>query len=421
MEERASFSGYKNVAYFPNWDIYGRNYQPYDLPINDLTHVLYCFCNVGSDGSVELSDTYADLQKHYPTDSWNDVGNNVYGNVKQLYILKKQNRNMKTLLSIGGWTYGPNFAAPLTTAAGRAQFVSTSVTFVKDLGFDGIDIDWEYPADADQASAFVSLLQELRTALDAYTSQYGGPRMLITAAMPAGPQNYDIMQLSQMGQYVDFFNLMAYDYAGSFSSLSPPSPLPLDSEPPSNTEPPIDLSGHMANLYPSASNPLSTPFSTDKAVTDYIAAGVNSRQIVMGIPLYGRSFDDTTGLGQPYNGVGQGSWEAGVWDFKVLPIAPAVEEYDASAGASYSWDSTNQIINSYDNMYSLHQKTSYIESKSLGGAMYWEASGDRNGSQSLMGAGFGDLGAAGGIEQVQNNLNYPASQYANMVAGMPNN
>ena len=182
-----------------------------------------------------------------------------------------------------------------------------------------------------------------------------------------------------------------------------------------------DLTGHMANLYPSKSNPGSTPFSTDRAVTDYIAAGVPSNQIVMGIPLYGRSFDQTAGLGKPYNGVGQGSWEAGVWDFKVLPIAPAVEQYDTEAGASYSWDSTNQIIVSYDNMASLHDKTNYVKSKSLGGGMFWEASGDRNGSESLMAAAFSDFSSGVGIEKVQNNLNYPGSQYANMVANFPNN
>ena len=142
----------------------------------------------------------------------------------------------------------------------------------------------------------------------------------------------------------------------------------------------------------------------------------------MGIPLYGRSFTGTAGLGKPFSGVGSGSWENGVWDYKVLPIAPAVEQYDAEAGASYSWDAQNQIIVSYDNMQSLHKKTAYISSKSLGGAMYWEANGDRNTtSTSLMHAAFGDLSASGGIEQVQNTLSYSGSQYDNMKAGMPNN
>ncbi|KAK3389416.1 glycoside hydrolase superfamily [Podospora didyma] len=391
--ERRQASGYKNIVYFTNWGIYGRDYQPAQLPASQITHVLYSFANVRPEGEVYLSDTYADLDKHYPTDSWNDVGTNVYGCVKQLFLLKKANRHLKVLLSIGGWTYSTNFAAAASTATTRALFASSSVRLLADLGFDGIDVDWEYPANAAEAQNFVLLLQAIRSALDSYSSQYaGGYHFLLTVASPAGPVNYNKMQLRSMGQVLDFFNLMAYDYSGSWDTIA----------------------GHQANLYPSSGAPVTTPFSTDRAVSDYIAAGVPASKIVLGLPIYGRSFANTDGLGKPFSGAGGGTWETGVYDYKALPRPGATTSYDAVSGATYSYSASAREFVSYDTPDMIAKKVAYLKGRGLGGSMFWEASADRtDAAGSLITTSFNALG---GIDRSQNQLSFPNSKYANMRA-----
>ncbi|ETS86333.1 Chitinase 1 [Pestalotiopsis fici W106-1] len=392
IQQRAS--SYENSVYFVNWGIYGRAYTPQMLPAGEITHVLYAFANIQQDGTVYSSDSYADYQIHWAGDSWNDVGNNAYGCVKQLYLLKKANRNLKTLLSIGGWTYSTNFAAATSTAASRATFTSTAITLMKDWGFDGIDIDWEYPASETEAANFVSLLQTVRSALDDYAAQYApGYHFLLTVASPAGPAHYSQLQLSSMAAVLDYFNLMAYDYAGSWDNTS----------------------GHQANLYYDASNPTATKFSTDAAITDYLAAGVPSDKIILGMPIYGRAFEATSGVGEPYTGVGSGSWENGIWDYKALPKAGATEIYDAVAGATYSYNSATQELITYDTPEMIQRKVSYLQGKGLGGSMFWEASSDKNGSDSLIGTSYSSLGS---IKNTQNLLSYPDSQYDNIKAGM---
>lgn len=386
--------GSANAVYFTNWGIYGRDYQPADLPASQISHVLYSFMNIRADGTIYSGDTYADLEKHYPDDSWNDVGNNAYGCVKQLYKLKQANRNLKTMLSIGGWTWSTNFPAAAATAATRKTFAQSAVGFLKDWGFDGIDIDWEYPADDTEGSNMVLLLQAIRDELDAYAAKFAdGHHFELSIAAPAGQANYKWLKMADLGKVLDHVNLMAYDFAGSWSSFS----------------------GHDANIFPNPGNSNATPFNTDDAVKAYINGGVPAEKIVLGMPIYGRSFQQTDGIGKAYNGIGQGSWEAGIWDYKVLPKAGATVEYDDVAKGYYSYDSATKELISFDTPAMIKTKVSYLQGLGLGGSMFWEASADKTGEDSLIGTSFNALG---GLDSTQNFLSYPNSQYDNIKSGL---
>lgn len=234
--------------------------------------------------------------------------------------------------------------------------------------------------------------------------------MLLTVACPAGPQNYEKMHLEAMDEHLDFWNLMAYDYAGSWDSHA----------------------GHQANLYSSKSNPQSTPFSTLTAIKYYTSQGVHPSKLVLGMPLYGRAFSATDGPGTPFSGAGEGSWEQGVWDFKALPKDGAKEMIDENIGASWSYDAGRRVMVSYDTKEMSERKVEFIKKHGLGGAMWWESSADKKGNESsiltvciplLLARDLTEakqaVNALHDMDRSHNTLEFPDSKYDNLRNEFP--
>ena len=233
-----------------------------------------------------------------------------------------------------------------------------------------------------EAQAYVELLSGLRHALDVYGQRAtpNDPHYLLTIAAPCSPQQYQILKLKDMDRYLDFWNLMAYDFSGSWDQVA----------------------NHQANLYGGA-------ISVSKAVDDYKHRGVPLSKMVLGIPAYGRGFVGTGGPGQPYRHASE--TEGGTYLYKDLPRQNAQEHFNKRAGASWSHDGSEFI--SYDSPEAVRAKAAYIKDKGMLGAMFWELSGDVPADQdrSLVRT---MAHALGHLDQSQNHIAYPESVHPNV-------
>ncbi|MFJ8900846.1 glycosyl hydrolase family 18 protein [Streptomyces sp. NPDC102351] len=351
------------LGYFTEWGVYGRNYHVKNLvtsgTASKITHINYAFGNV-KNGQCTVDDTYAAYDKAYTADqsvsgqadTWDQP---LRGNFNQLRQLKAKYPHIKVLYSFGGWTYSGGFGQ---AAQNPAAFARSCKQVVEDPRwadvFDGIDIDWEYPnacgltCDSSGPAAFKNLSQALRNEF--------GQNYLVTAAITADGSNGGKIDAADYGgaaQYLDWYNVMTYDYFGAFNAQGPTAPhSPLTS---------------YAGI-PQAG------FNSADAIAKLKAKGVPSKKLLLGIGFYGRGWTGVTqsAPGGTATGAAPGTYEAGIEDYKVLKNScPAT---GTIAGTAYAHCGTNWW--SYDTPATINSKMAWAKAQGLGGAFYWEFSGD---------------------------------------------
>jgi chitinase len=435
------------AAYFDQWGVYGNAYYPSNLAnsgaAGELNTIDYAFENISDAApyqcfeSIQAADTndsdpnagngagdaFADYQKEYTSGNSVDGSSDVYsqpikGNFNQLRELKAKYPNLKLMVSIGGWTYSKFFSDAAATAASRQAFVSSCINlFIKGnlptgisgdpsggtssaAGlFDGIDIDWEYPASsaghagndysaADTAN-YTALLAEFRSELDAYGATVGKHYQL-TTTLPAGQDKISLIQTNQIGQYLDYASLMAYDMHGSWETTGP-----------TNFQDPVTQ----------ASNDPSTPvapgnldYSVQTAVTAYttglpaygIPGGFPANKLVLGVPFYWRGWSGVStagsdyGLYEPATGASAQfslSATAGTAFYKELESAgltnSTYEHWDSTTDAAWIYNPSTGSFYTGDTAQSITTKAVYAKTNGLGGMFAYSLEGDDSASTLL--------------------------------------
>ncbi|AHL22681.1 glycosyl hydrolase family 18 protein [Thermococcus nautili] len=343
---------YRIVVYYISWGIYARAFSPYSIPFENVTHVLYAFLKPLPNGTVTWADPYADPM-----------------NFEALQRLKKKYPAVKILVSVGGWTLSKYFSDIAADPIKRENFAGSVVEILKKYGFDGVDIDWEYPGGGgmegnhvrpDDGENFVLLLKTLRKALDNASTW---KHYLLTVAAPADTTIASRVNWGEVSKIVDFIDVMAYDYAGPW----------------------LNVTYFNAPLYRDPSGP--GLGSVNETISWYLKR-VPGEKLVLGVPFYGRSFANVPptnhGLYQPFNGTPSGTWGPAVethgvmdyWDIAGRIASGKCTRYWSSA-SKVPWAYCRGVFITYDDPESIAIKVEYALNHTLGGVMVWEITADR--------------------------------------------
>jgi chitinase len=428
---QAATSGDVKFAYFDQWSIYQNTFYVKNLDTmgiaGKLDYLIYDFENIdptnltcfeankatdpdpGGENDPNAGDgagdQFADYQKTFDASTSVDgvadaFGQPIAGNFNQLRKLRARYPNLKILLSIGGWTYSKYFSDVARTAASRQKFVSSCVDMfltgnIPAAGgyggagtaagiFDGFDIDWEYPGSSgghlgnhvdpgNDPANFTALLAEFRGELTAWGASHGGRRTYLTAALPSGQDKVRFVQTNQIGQYLDYANIMTYDMHGAWDATGP-----------TNLQDPLFTSPNdpMAPVPPGSGK-----YSVDEAMRAWtqgapaygIPGGFPASKATVGFPFYYRGWTGVPaggnhGLYQSATGPSQGFTLSGnvpgVAMYKEITniVANAADTfYDPQTRAAWFYDGTNLYVG--DSAQSIQAKADYIHCSGYAGAM----------------------------------------------------
>ncbi|XP_076366400.1 putative chitinase 10 [Tachypleus tridentatus] len=343
------------VCYFTNWSHKrhgtGR-FVPEDLDPHLCTHVVFAFAGIKD---LKLS----------PTDEEDETRGNSKGLYDRVLALKRKNPILKVLLGVGGWLIGSRPFRELTENTYRkSQFIFNTIEFLRQQGFDGMELNWEFPRGVEDKTRFTGLVKDLKEAFNGEARVSKKSKLFLSAALPSNFEairaGYDVEEVSK---YLDMMNVMTYDFHGDWENQV----------------------GHNSPLFAlqSASRHQSK-LTVDYSAAEWVKQGAPREKLCIGIPTYGRSFTlsntSMTDIGAPAAGGGlPGNYtgESGFLSF--FEICDFLK-----SGAVLVWDNEQMVPYAYkddqwvgfDDLRSIKFKAQWLKQAGYGGVMIWSVDMD---------------------------------------------
>lgn len=308
-----------------------------------------------------------------------------HNGMRRTIALKKLNPNLKVLFSVGGWTAGGWVYSQMAQTAGtRHMFIRSAIHFLNHFGFDGLDLDWEFPAfdmlpeeptDPNDKYHFTFLMKELR-------EEFDKEGLLITFASSPDPYKAgNAYELDLVHPYVDWINVMTYDYGGLWDKFTGiDAPLYGRWEEGFQGHPHYDFSIHATIQY-------------------YLSQGVPPSKLSLGIHTEAKGFllekEDNNGIYCPAKGspnmtfsrqegwlnyyeILQFFYNDTIEDPHYTSLKPGIENWniftDGCYMAPYAYQDWFWV--SWDDVVSVDLKTRYANHHQLKGAFVWEIDTD---------------------------------------------